>query len=62
MFKVNEHVRILKVKDEDNINAYGRISFIGEDGRYWVSNFNMPYCGTISEFFNEEDIAPTKRK
>jgi hypothetical protein len=53
-FKVNQIVRILE-EDEKGINGYGRINAI-RDGMYWVVNFNMPFSGTISRFYCEDEL------
>ncbi len=57
-FKVNDHVRILAYP-EDSINAYGRVQLVRERGekRYWVVNMNMPYSGTVSDYFNASELA-----
>ena len=62
-FKQFEHVRI-KQYPENDINTYGMIQSIikhGKNVRYWVTNMNIPYCGTISEFFTETELQKIKR-
>lgn len=59
-FKLNETVRILKFS-EDSPDAYGRVDTIDEKNkRYWVCNFNMPFYGNTSCFFNEDELGKTK--
>ena len=54
-FKVNDIVRI-KAYDEDGINGYGRVQAVREDGLVWVVNGNMPFAGTISDFFTHDEL------
>ena len=54
-FKVYDHVRINKFP-ESSTNARGKVDFIRGD-LYYVSNLNMPYAGTISQFFTEEELS-----
>ena len=49
-----EHV-IIKKYVNDEINKYGVIKSIDND-MYWVTNLNMPYMGTISDFFTEDEL------
>ncbi len=55
--KVNDRVRILGYA-EDGINGYGRIQAIDRrrKKKYWVVNGNMPFQGTISDYFSEERL------
>jgi hypothetical protein len=53
-FKINEHVRI-KAYPKDGINGYGRVDFI-TGTRYRVVNLNMPYQGTVCNFFEEDEL------
>lgn len=55
-FKVNETVKINKY-DGDQYNEVGRVNSITEDGRYWVTNMNMPFMGTVSDFFDEDELS-----
>jgi len=57
MFKHYDYVRILTVEDDEDINAEGRIvSDRNKKGEYWVTNLNMPFMGTISEFIHEDNL------
>lgn len=52
--KPKDIVLIKKYKD-DPVNKYGKVeSIIGQ--RYWVTNLNQPFCGTISDFFFENEL------
>lgn len=53
--KVGDTVRILEFP-KGHINAEGRVEGISEKGRIWVSNLNQPFAGTISQFFDREEI------
>ena len=53
-FKIGQIVRIL-AEDEKGINGYGRVNAI-QDGHYWIVNFNMPFSGTISGFYLEDEL------
>jgi hypothetical protein len=58
MLKVNDRVRILAYPEE-GINGYGRIQMIDrrrKKKKYWVVNFNMPFQGSISDYFSEEEL------
>lgn len=47
-------VRILKYSKTD-VNAYGRVN--GRiNGKWWVVNGNMPFCGTVNDFFTNKEI------
>ncbi len=54
-FQENEFVSIKKYPKGD-INEKGRIVTVYPDGRYWVANMNMPFAGTISGIFNEDEL------
>jgi len=41
----------------DQYNEQGRVNSIMDDGRYWVTNMNMPFMGTVSDFFEEEELS-----
>lgn len=58
-FVVNEFVRIKRYA-EDGINGYGRVGYIEDDGRYFVTNMNMPFLGTVNNFFNEDELEKSK--
>ncbi len=53
--KVNDIVLILPYKDSE-INSRGRVTQIMGDGSFHVSNMNMPFSGTISDFFTEREL------
>ena len=55
--RVNDVVRILKYR-ESGINGYGRIVGIlkRRDKRYWVANGNMPFSGTVSDYFDASEL------
>ncbi len=53
--KVNDIVLILPYKDSE-INSLGRVTQIMGDGSFHVSNMNMPFSGTISNFFTEREL------
>ena len=55
MFEINEIVTIKEYRD-DEYNCEGRINTIMEDGKYWVTNMNMPFMGTISAAFTEDEL------
>ena len=62
-FQHNDKVRIKKYP-EGHINARGYVR--GEprlDGKIWVTNLNMPFSGTISEYFSpsELELIPPKK-
>ncbi len=52
--KVNDEVMIKRYKDNPD-NKYGRITTI-KDGRYHVSNMNMPYCGSVCNWFDRDEL------
>ncbi len=54
-FKVNDYVRIKKYP-KNGSDGYGRVVGILPDGRYWVSNMNMPFCGNVNDYFQEQDL------
>lgn len=41
----------------DQYNEQGRVNSIMDDGRYWVTNMNMPFMGTVSDFFEEDELS-----
>lgn len=55
LFNQHEKVRILKYPEGD-INEFGFIQGFNDDKRYWVSNMNMPFQGTVSEIFDETEL------
>lgn len=55
-FEVNEHVRILRIKNKEHPDAFGRVDSISKDGMYRVVNMNMPYMGSICEYFHEDEL------
>jgi len=56
-FKINEFVKILPFKN-DTYNCEGRINQIDiTNKRYHVTNMNMPFMGTISDWFEEKELA-----
>ena len=59
-FKANEFVRI-KQYEESGINGYGRVSYIKEDGRVFVTNMNMPFLGTVNNLFDEDELERSTR-
>jgi len=62
-YKVNQHVRILAYPEGD-INEAGRINSISRNDSgiiiYHVINYNMPYAGSVNEYFLEEELSPLK--
>ena len=59
-FKVNQHVRIL-MYPEDGINGYGRIESYSKDiDLYRVVNMNMPYQGTVHDWFSTYELEEIK--
>lgn len=54
---VGDIVRLLPHKG-DKFNEYGKINSDKSDekGRYWVTNLNMPFMGTISDWFYPEHL------
>ena len=57
MIEVNDTVRILMVEDEDDINAYARVTRVREDGLFEVTNLNMPFQGTLCRvLFTKHEI------
>ncbi len=57
-FKENDFVRLLD-EPKNSINAMARIAAIYEDGSVWIVNYNMPFCGTISEILTKEEAQKT---
>jgi hypothetical protein len=45
----------------DPYNEKGRVNSVNDthDGsvRYWVVNGNMPFMGTVSDFFEEDELS-----
>lgn len=59
---MHKRVRINKYP-EDSINAYGRvIGYDPNNGKWWVTNMNMPYMGTISAWFSEDELTVVETK
>ena len=55
-FEINEHVIIVEYEG-DEYNERGRVqSFNEETGLYWVVNMNMPYMGTVSDWFSAYEL------
>jgi hypothetical protein len=58
-FRVNDRVRILKYK-KDGINGYGRVDQVqklkNRSYRYRVVNGNMPYQGTVNDWFKAGEL------
>lgn len=62
--KTNDIVRINRYP-ENNINAYGRIQDVRKiagEIYYWVVNGNMPFSGTISNYFRASEITKVKTR
>ena len=55
MIRRLEVVRI-KGQEKGGINEFGRVFGKDVDGRYFVSNLNMPFQGTISALFERHEI------
>jgi hypothetical protein len=58
--KIGDTVRIKKYVG--TINEYAKV--VGEkraDGKYWVANMNMPFCGSVSGFFKETDLEKVEK-
>jgi hypothetical protein len=53
--KVNDIVTILAYKNDPK-NCRGRVNSIS-DGRYYITNMNMPFMGTINDWFTREEIS-----
>lgn len=58
-FKVGEIV-IIKMFRGSETNERGRINHISSDGRYWVTNMNMPFQGTVSDYFWSDELEKVK--
>lgn len=55
-FQENEHV-IIKEYIGDEYNERGRVNGYNPDTKkYWVTNMNMPFMGTVSDFFDEDEL------
>ena len=54
-FEINEIVVIKEYKDCE-YNREGRVNSIMGDGTYWVVNKNMPFMGTVSDFFTADEL------
>ncbi len=50
---VNDYVRVKALAGTDD--SMGRVTCV-VDGRYHVSSMNMPFCGSISQFFTADEI------
>jgi len=59
-FKRNETVIIKKFRNNPN-EKFGRIDSI-EDGKFRVTNMNMPFMGTVSDTFSEDEIEKIEKK
>lgn len=59
--KLGQTVRILS-QPEGSENEFGHVNSLPDRGKVWVSNFNMPFQGTISEFYSPEDIELVREK
>ena len=56
-FKRNDHITILPYKN-DRYNCVGRINQVDTvNKQYHVTNMNMPFMGTVSEWFKENQLA-----
>jgi len=55
-FEVGQVVKLLLYAN-DKYNKHGRIqSYNKEKGMYWVVNMNMPWQGTVSDYFTEYEL------
>ena len=55
-FRIGQPVLIKKYRG-DQYNEQGRVNTYDADtGRYWISNMNMPYMGTVSDMFSEDEL------
>jgi hypothetical protein len=54
-FKTND-VAYIKAYKNDPDNCKGRVVTVFDDGRFWVSNLNMPFCGSVSEIFTADEL------
>lgn len=55
-FDILETVRILKYPG-NSINARGIVrTYNSTLGLYWVTNMSMPYMGTVSDNFTEDEL------
>ena len=60
MYNINDYVYIRPdLIDFEEVNERGRIDMV-KDGLYHVTNVNMPFIGTISAWFTENEISATK--
>jgi hypothetical protein len=57
---MEDNVRLLKYS-KTSVNAYARVADIKKD-RILLSNFNMPYQGTISRYFTKKEFEQLTRK
>jgi len=55
IFKLFDAVIILPYKN-DKFNKHGIIRAIDPEKGYHVSNFNMPYLGTVCGWFKNEEL------
>lgn len=59
-FEMHEHVRVkgIPVGDPDE---FAWVQGVYEDGRYWITNINMPYMGTISAIVSSDKIEKIRK-
>jgi len=54
--RAGDRVNIKQYKD-DEYNSEGRVIQISEDGKsYRVSNLNMPFMGTVNDWFTADEV------
>jgi len=53
-FEIGEHVNIKKYAG-DQFNSEGRVASLDERG-YLVQNMNMPFMGTVSDWFKADEL------
>jgi len=46
--KRTDTVRLVN-EENGSANEYAMVEHIYPDGRIWIANLNMPFCGTISK-------------
>ena len=62
VFKTNDVVRIKKYP-EDSADGYGRVDMINHTtGKIRVVNMNMPFCGSVCDWFNPEELSVQRRR
>jgi len=54
-FKINEHVNIKKYAG-DEYNSEGRVAARDDKKGYYVQNMNMPFMGTVSDWFKADEL------